>query len=47
MDQLICESLPAPLKGPDPKRFDMVLKEWAGLIAYRLTGRTNTLFPAP
>jgi uncharacterized SAM-binding protein YcdF (DUF218 family) len=35
-------SLPAGLK-----RFDMVLKEWAGLIAYRLTGRTNTLFPAP
>lgn len=35
-------SLPAGLK-----RFDMVLKEWAGLIAYRLTGRTNALFPAP
>lgn len=35
-------SLPAGLK-----RFDMVLKEWAGLIAYRLTGGTNTLFPAP
>ena len=23
------------------------LKEWVGLVAYRLLGRTNTLFPAP
>lgn len=29
------------------KRFDTAVKEWAGLIAYRLTGRTSALFPAP
>ncbi|MFV0369732.1 MAG: YdcF family protein [Hyphomicrobiaceae bacterium] len=35
-------SLPAGLK-----RFDLVAKEWMGLIAYRLAGRTTALFPAP
>ena len=35
-------SLPSGLK-----RFDVVAKEWAGLIVYYLTGRTGALFPAP
>ncbi len=35
-------SLPAGLT-----RFDLAAKEWAGLIAYRLTGRTADWFPAP
>jgi hypothetical protein len=26
---------------------DFVAKEWIGLIAYRLMGRTDALFPAP
>lgn len=26
---------------------ETALREWIGLIAYRLTGRTDTLFPAP
>jgi uncharacterized SAM-binding protein YcdF (DUF218 family) len=26
---------------------DLAAKEWIGLIAYRLTGRTDALFPAP
>ncbi|MDR1828181.1 MAG: YdcF family protein [Methylobacteriaceae bacterium] len=29
------------------RRFDAAVKEWAGLFAYRLTGRTDALFPAP
>lgn len=29
------------------KRFDLAVTEWAGLIAYRLSGRTPELFPAP
>ncbi len=28
-------------------RFDTAAKEWAGLVAYYLTGRTSALFPAP
>jgi uncharacterized SAM-binding protein YcdF (DUF218 family) len=27
--------------------FDLALREWIGLLAYRLTGKTNALFPAP
>ena len=27
------------------KRFDMVMREWIGLFAYRLAGRTDALFP--
>jgi len=29
------------------RRLDVGTKEWAGLIGYYLTGRTNVLFPAP
>lgn len=29
------------------KRADFAVKEWIGLVAYRLTGRTGALFPAP
>jgi uncharacterized SAM-binding protein YcdF (DUF218 family) len=29
------------------RRLDLVAKEWAGLVGYRLAGRTDALFPAP
>lgn len=29
------------------KRTDTAVREWVGLIAYRLTGRTDALYPAP
>jgi uncharacterized SAM-binding protein YcdF (DUF218 family) len=29
------------------RRVDVAAREWAGLLAYWLTGRTDTLFPAP
>lgn len=29
------------------RRLEVALREWAGLLAYRLTGRTRVLFPAP
>lgn len=29
------------------RRLDVVSKEWIGLVGYYLTGRMNTLFPAP
>jgi uncharacterized SAM-binding protein YcdF (DUF218 family) len=28
-------------------RLDAAMKEWIGLVVYRLTGKTNQLFPAP
>jgi uncharacterized SAM-binding protein YcdF (DUF218 family) len=28
-------------------QFDAAAKEWIGLIAYRLMGKTDTLFPGP
>ena len=28
-------------------RTDVAIHEWIGLIAYRLSGRSSTLFPAP
>jgi hypothetical protein len=28
-------------------QFDAAAKEWIGLIAYRLIGRTDALFPGP
>jgi len=36
------ESMPSGLK-----RLDMASREWIGLLAYWLTGRTQDLFPAP
>ncbi len=29
------------------RRFDLILREWVGLVAYRLSGRTDALLPAP
>jgi len=29
------------------KRLDTAMREWIGLVAYRATGRTDALFPAP
>jgi uncharacterized SAM-binding protein YcdF (DUF218 family) len=29
------------------KRFEAALREWIGLLAYRLTGRSDELFPGP
>jgi uncharacterized SAM-binding protein YcdF (DUF218 family) len=29
------------------REFDHAIKSWAGLVAYRLTGRSSALFPAP
>ena len=29
------------------RRFDVAVREYVGLVAYRLTGRTDVLFPAP
>ncbi len=36
------ESVPSGLQ-----RLDLAVREWIGLIAYRLTGRTGELFPSP
>jgi uncharacterized SAM-binding protein YcdF (DUF218 family) len=30
-----------------PGQIDLAFHEWAGLIAYRVTGKTSALFPAP
>lgn len=29
------------------RRLDLAVRQWAGLLAYWIAGRTNTLFPAP
>jgi uncharacterized SAM-binding protein YcdF (DUF218 family) len=31
----------------DLRLFDVAVHEWAGLLAYRLSGKTDALFPAP
>ncbi len=36
---------PAGLEGM--RRFTLATREWIGLVAYRVMGRTNTLFPGP
>lgn len=36
---------PTPSEGW--RRVDNAVREWAGLLMYRLTGRTNSLFPGP
>ncbi len=33
--------------GDGLRRTDTAAREWVGLVAYRLTGRTDALFPAP
>ena len=33
--------------GKGGKQLDTALHEWAGLIAYRLTGKTDALIPKP
>ena len=33
--------------GAGLERIDLAAKEWMGLVAYRLSGRSNALFPAP
>lgn len=37
---------PASL-GKSLEKLDLAVREWCGLIAYRILGRTNALFPAP
>jgi uncharacterized SAM-binding protein YcdF (DUF218 family) len=29
------------------QRLDLAAREWIGLVGYRLTGRTDALFPGP
>jgi uncharacterized SAM-binding protein YcdF (DUF218 family) len=38
---------PFPSLGEGLRRTDTAVREWVGLFVYRLTGKTNTLFPAP
>jgi hypothetical protein len=33
--------------GHNLERFDSAAREWLGLAAYRLSGKTSALFPAP
>jgi len=33
--------------GAGLERADLAAKEWIGLVAYRLTGRSAALFPGP
>ena len=33
--------------GEGLRRTEVAAKEWLGLLAYRLTGRTDALFPRP
>ncbi len=37
-----------PVNAPDRiSELDLAIREWVGLLAYRLTHKTNALFPAP
>jgi uncharacterized SAM-binding protein YcdF (DUF218 family) len=38
---------PFPSLGEGLRRGDIAVREWIGLLMYRLAGRTNDLFPAP
>ena len=38
---------PFPTLGDGLRRTDTAMREWVGLLAYWLTGRTSELFPAP
>jgi uncharacterized SAM-binding protein YcdF (DUF218 family) len=33
--------------GDGLRRTDTAVREWVGLVAYRITGKTTELFPAP
>jgi hypothetical protein len=33
--------------GDGLRRTDTAMREWVGLVMYRLSGRTDELFPAP
>ena len=39
--------MPLPALGANLVRLDAAMNEWAGLVAYWLTGRTSALWPAP
>ncbi len=41
------DARPTTLALDSLRRLDAALHEWAGLLAYRLTGKTDALFPAP
>ena len=38
---------PFPSLGDGLRRTDTAVREWIGLLAYRITGKTAELFPAP
>lgn len=38
---------PTASVGEGLRRSDLAAKEWMGLLVYRMTGKTDTLFPAP
>ncbi len=38
---------PFPNLGEGLRRGDIAMREWVGLLAYRIAGRTNELFPGP
>ena len=41
------DAKPTTLALDSLRRLDVALHEWVGLLVYRLTGKTDTLFPAP
>jgi hypothetical protein len=38
---------PFPSLGEGLRRGDIAMREWIGLLMYRVAGRTNELFPGP